>query len=80
MSHDGISHRHSLHLKTVEDFSLNLAPFSSRFVVLAQGHLFIIVLILRIPFTYLESIYSGLFILSFQLSFSNHTGASFNIL
>ena len=29
--------------KTEEDFSLNLAPFSSRFVVLVQGHPLIIV-------------------------------------
>ena len=77
--HGGVSHRHSQHLKTEEEFLLNLGSFPWRFIVLAQGHFFIIVLILRIPFTCLESIYSGLFILSFQLSFSNHTGAPLNL-
>ena len=74
--HGGVSRRNSQILKTEEEFSLNLAPFSSRFVVLVQGHPLIIVLIVRIPFTYLESINSGLFILSHQLSFSYLAGAS----
>ena len=68
--HGGVSHRNSQILKTEEEFSLNLAPFSLRFVVLVQGHPLIIVLIVRIPFTYLESINSGFFILSFQHSYS----------
>ena len=46
-------------------------PFSQRFMVLAQGHLLIIVLIAKILFLPLEPIISEeLFILSLQLSFS----------
>ena len=41
--HGGVSHRHSQHLKTEEVFPLNLAPFSSRFMVLAWCHPLIIV-------------------------------------
>ena len=52
-------------------------PFSQRFVVLVQGHPLIIVLIAKILFLPPESIISDLFILSFQSSFSNLTGASF---
>ena len=64
-------------------FSLNLAPFSSRFMALASCHPLIIVSVVRISFhpsgafqgyfqfDYPESIISeDLFILSFQLSFS----------
>ena len=36
--HGGVSHHHSQHLKTEEEFLLNLAPFSSRFMVLASRH------------------------------------------
>src|SRR3954467_15933937 len=42
--HGGVSHHHSQHLKTEEEFLLNLAPFSSRFMVLASCHPLIIVL------------------------------------
>ena len=69
-------------LKTEEDFSLNLAPFSSRFMVLACCHPLINVFDCEISFrpsgAIQESfqfdspkvIISGLFILSFQFSFS----------
>src|SRR3954470_9258140 len=40
--HGGVSHHHSQHLKTEEEFLLNLAPFSSRFMVLASCHPLII--------------------------------------
>ena len=52
--HGGVSRRNSQIMKTEEEFSLNLAPFSSRFVVLVQGHPLIIVLIVSILFTYPE--------------------------
>ena len=39
----GGSHHHSQHVKTEEEFLLNLAPFSSRFMVLACCHPLIIV-------------------------------------
>ena len=69
-------------LKTEEDFSLNLAPFSSRFMVLACCHPLIIVFDCEnsfhpsgaiqetFRFDSPKAIISGLFILSFQLSFS----------
>ena len=41
--HGGVSHRHSQHLKIEEEFLLNLAPFSSRFMVLPSCHPLIIV-------------------------------------
>ena len=71
----GVSRRNSQIWKAEEDFLSILLHSLQRFVVLVQGHPVIIVLIVRIPFTYLESINSDLFILSFQLSFSNLTGA-----
>ena len=69
-------------LKTEEEFLFNLALFSSRFMVLACCHPLIIVFDCEnlfhpsgviqesSRFDYPESINSGLFILSFQLSFS----------
>ena len=69
-------------LKTEEEFLFNLAPFSLRFVILACCHPLVIVLIVRILFTYPEQfkiLFSlflrspssqNLFILSFQLWFS----------
>ena len=39
----GGSHHHSQHLMTKEEFLLNLAPFSSRFVILACCHPLIII-------------------------------------
>ena len=69
-------------LKTEEDFSLNLAPFSSRFVILACCHPLIIICDCEIFFSTIRSnseyfqfdspepIFSELFILSFQFSFS----------
>src|SRR3954470_10453354 len=80
--HGGVSHRHSQHLKTEEEFLLNLAPFSSRFMVLACCHPLIIVLDCEnsfhpsgafqesIQFDSLEPIISELFVISFQLLFS----------
>ena len=62
--HGGVSHRNSQILKTEEEFSLNLAPFSLRFVVLVQGHPLIIVLIVSIRFTYPEQFKSLLSLLS----------------
>ena len=86
---DGVSHRHSQILKTEEEFPFNLAPFSSRFMILACCHPLIIIFDCGNSFhpsgaiqesfqvDYPESINSGLFILSCQLSFSYLTGASF---
>ena len=75
--------RHSWMLKTEEEFLFNLAPFSSRFVILACCHPLIIIFDGENPFhppgdiqgyfqfDYQEPIISeDLFILSFQLSFS----------
>src|SRR3954462_3700016 len=85
--HGGVSHHHSQHLKTDEEFLLNLAPFSSRFIVLACCHPLIIVFDCEnnfhpsgaiqesFQFDSPEPIISELFILSFQLSFLNLTGA-----
>src|SRR3954470_24946242 len=36
--HGGVSHHHSQQLKTEKEFLLNLASFSSRFMVLALCH------------------------------------------
>ena len=80
--HGGVSRRHSRILKTEEEFLLNLAPFSSRFMVLAWCHPLIIVFDCEnsfhpsgaiqesFQFDSPEPIISELFILSFQLSFS----------
>ena len=78
----GVSRCHSHLLKTEEEFLFNLAPFSSRFMVLACCHPLIIIFDCENPFhpsgdiqgyfqfDYPEPIISeDLFILSFQLSF-----------
>ena len=77
-----VSRCHSHLLKTEEKFPFNLAPFSSRFVILVCCHPLVIVLIVRIFFTHPEQfkiLFSlflrspssqNLFILSFQLWFS----------
>ena len=51
-------------LKTEEEFLFNLAPFSSRFVILACCHPLVFVLIVRILFTYPEQFKSLLSLLS----------------
>ena len=78
----GGSHHHSQHVKTEAEFLLNLAPFSSRFMVLAWCHPLIIVFDCEnsfhpsgaiqesFQFDSSEPIISEVFILSFQLSFS----------
>ena len=43
INYHGGSHHHSQHLKTEEEFFLNLGPFSSRFMTLASCHALIIV-------------------------------------
>ena len=75
-------------MKTEEEFLVNLAPFSSRFMVLASCHPLIIVFDCEnsfhpygaiqksFQFDSPEPIISELFILSFQLSFLNSSGAS----
>ena len=75
----GVSCCHSHLLKTEEEFLFNLAPFSSRFMVLACCHPLIIVFDCQnsfhpsraiqesSQFDYPESINSGLFILRFSL-------------
>ena len=85
----GGSRHHSQHVQTEEGFLLNLALFSSRFVVLACCHPIIIVFDCEnlfhpsgviqesSQFDYPEPIIEDLFILSLQLSFSDLTGASF---
>ena len=83
------SHHHSQHVKTEEGYLLNLAPFSSRFMVLAWCHPLIIVFFVTILFTHPEH-FRSLFSLilrspsSQKYSFSAfisrspyHTGASF---
>ena len=52
--HGGVSRRHSRILKTEEEFLFNLAPSSSRFVILASSHPLVIVLIVKILFTHPE--------------------------
>ena len=59
--HGGVSR---CHLKTEEEFLFNLAPFSSRFVILACCHPLVIVLIVRIIFTLPERFKSLLSLLS----------------
>ena len=57
----GGSHRHSHHLKTEEDFFLNLGPFLLRFGVLASCHphkSFPIVSILFIPIWSISGVFS----------------------
>ena len=79
----GVSHRHSQILKTEEEFLLNLAPFSSRFMVLACRHLLIIVFDCENSFQPSGAIHESfqfdspkviisedLFVLNIQLSFS----------
>ena len=60
----GASRFHSHHLKTKEVFSVNLVLFSSRFMLLVRGHPLIIVLIVKILFTYPEKFKSLLSLLS----------------
>ena len=81
------SHRHSQHLKTEEEFLLNLGPFSWRFIVLDWCHPLIIVFDCEnsfhpsraiqesLQFDSPEPIFSELFIPAF--SSPNLTGASF---
>ena len=85
----GGSHHHSQHLKTEEEFLLNLAPFSSRFMVLAWCHPLIIVFDCEnsfhpsraiqesLQFDSPEPIFSELFIPTFSSRSPNLTGASF---
>ena len=85
----GGSRHHSQHVQTEEGFLLNLALFSSRFVILACCHPLIIVFDCEnlfhpsgviqesSQFDYPEPIIEDLFILSLQLSFSDLTGALF---
>ena len=65
--HGGVSCHNSQIMKTEEEFSLNLAPFSSRFMVLACCHPCIIVLIMRILFIHLEH-FMSCFLFSFPRS------------
>ena len=79
---DGVSHHHSQHLKTEEEFFLQILSVLSRFMVLACCHPLIIVFDCEnsfhpsgaiqesFQFDSPEPIISDLFILSFQLSFS----------
>ena len=88
----GGSHHHSQHVKTEEEFLLNLAPFSSRFMVLAWCHPLIIVFDCENFFhpsgAIQESfqidspqpIISELFIQAFSSRSPNLTGASFKYL
>ena len=87
--HDGVSRRHSRILKTGEEFLFNLAPFSSRFVILACCHPLIIIFDCGNSFHPSEAIQessqfdspkaiiSDLFIPAFSYRSPNLTGASF---
>ena len=88
--HGGVSHRHSQHLMTEEEFFLHILSVLSemrsssllptthncfrlwQFFSYHPEHF-----VSSFHFIPMKAIISGLFILSFQLSFSNLTGASF---
>src|SRR4051812_32446792 len=90
--HGGVSPHHFQHLKTEEEFLFNLAPFSSRFIVLACFHSLIIVFNCvnsfhpsgaiqeSFQFDSPEPIISELFIRAFSSRSPNLTGASLSIL
>ena len=69
---------HSWMLKTEEEFLFNLALFSSRFVILACCHPLVIVLIVRILFTYPEQFKILLSLIIRRPSFRDYSFSAFS--